>query len=140
VETKTTPVPLPGNRKAPEASVVTTVSWFETATPATPRSPASRVPLRFVSSKTTPRSRRQASARHLTRQWARRSARRSANVGGSLSQVCVEEVDHGIRVLLHSGGYVTKLPFCRVIPHRRTAKAHFGFATVRPTAPTMISA
>ena len=47
VDTKTTPVPGFVMRNAPDASVVTTVSWFDTATPAMPGSPESRTPLPF---------------------------------------------------------------------------------------------
>src|SRR3954462_2686104 len=54
VDTKTIPVPREAIRKAPAASVSTTVSWFDTATSGRPGSPASRVPFPLRSTRTTP--------------------------------------------------------------------------------------
>ena len=45
---------LRGSRYAPDASVATTASWFDTATFARPRSPLSRMPLPFASMNMTP--------------------------------------------------------------------------------------
>ena len=91
---------------------MTTVSWFETATPAMPRSPASRVPLRFASAKTTPET---STACECPTPGTVVSTSIDATIrqrGGIMLQVCVGGVDHRTRVLRRLLCDISRLAKC----------------------------